>query len=103
MGEFGSKSRKANSKIRPFSNAGSFYNPSSLAVDLREDEAEKPRTLYLVPMTHAAERVRPASVPTFGGLDAALKERDPKSRIISAIVHVIVIGAVLYLGMRMAR
>jgi len=101
MGEFGSKSRKANSKIRPFSNAGSFYNPSSLAVDLREDEAERPRTLYLVPMAPAIERARPTSVPTFGGLDAALKERDPKSRIISAIVHVIVIGGVLYLGMRM--
>lgn len=101
MGEFGSKSRKANSKIRPFSNASSFYNSSSLAVDVREDEAEKPRTLYLVPVTHAAERVRPTSVPTFGGLDTALKERDPKSRIISAIIHVIVIGGVLYLGMRM--
>ena len=100
MGDFGSKSRKANSKIRPFSNAGSFYNSSSLAVDLREDEAEKPRTLYLVPTAHAAERVRPSSVPTFGGLDAALKERDPKSRIISAIVHVVAIGGVLYLGMR---
>ena len=101
MGEFGSKSRKANSKIRPFSNAGSFYNSSSLAVDLREDEAEKPRTLYLVPSAPAVERVRSTSVPTFGGLDAALKQRDPKSRIISAIVHVIVIGGVLYLGMRM--
>ena len=83
MGEYGSKSRKANSKIRPFSNAGSLYNSSSLAVDLREDEAEKPRTLYLVPLAPAVERVRPTSVPTFGGLDIALKERDPKSRIIS--------------------
>ncbi|WP_109485590.1 energy transducer TonB [Occallatibacter savannae] len=99
MGEFGSKSRKANSKIRPFSNA--FYNTSSLAVDLREDEAEKPRTLYLVPSTPVAERVKPTSIPTFGGLDSALKERDPKSRIISAIVHVVVIGGILYLGMRM--
>lgn len=99
MGEFGSKSRKASSKIRPFSNA--FYNTSSLAVDLREDEAEKPRTLYLVPVAHPPERIRPTSVPTFGGLDAALKERDPKSRVISAIIHVIVIGGVLYLGMRM--
>src|SRR3569833_294344 len=99
MGDFGSKSRKSNSKIRPYSNT--FYNPSSLAVDLRVDEAEKPRTLYLVPAAHARERVVPTSVPTFGGLDAALKQRDPKSRIISAIVHVIVIGGVLYLGMRM--
>jgi len=100
MGDFGSKSRKASSKIRPFSNT--FYNPSSLAVDLREDEAERPRTLYLVPTTPVAERaLKPATVPTFGGLDAALKERDPKSRIISAIVHVVVIGGVLYLGMRM--
>jgi periplasmic protein TonB len=99
MGEFGSKSRKASSKIRPFSNAGSFYNSSSLAVDLREDEAEKPRTLYLVPVT-PHERVRPTSVPTFGGLDAALKQRDPKSRVISAIVHVIIFGAVLWLGMK---
>src|SRR3569833_2779419 len=99
MGDFGSKSRKSNSKIRPYSNT--FYNPSSLAVDLREDEAEKPRTLYLVPAAHARERVWPTSVPTFGGLDAALKQRDSKSRIISAIVHVIVIGGVLYLGMRM--
>jgi len=100
MGEFGSKSRKASSKIRPFSNAGSLYNPSSLAVDLREDEAEQPRTLYLVPMASAIERVRPTSVPTFGGLDAALKERNPKSRTISAIVHVILIGGILYLGMK---
>lgn len=98
MGEFGSKSRKANSKIRPFSNASSLYNPSSLAVDLSEDEAEKPRTLYLVP---TAPALRPASVPTFGGLDAALKQRDPKSRVISAIIHVVIIGGVLYLGMRM--
>ena len=85
MGEFGSKSRKASSKIRPFSNASTFYNPSSLAVDLREEEADHPRTLYLVPAAPAQGRVRSTSVPTFGGLDSALKERDPKSRIISAI------------------
>jgi len=102
MGDFGSKSRKSNSKIRPFSNAGTFYNASSLAVDLQEDEAEKPRTLYLVPMAPApaAVRLSPTSVPTFGGLDTALKQREPKSRVISAIVHVIAIGGVLWLGMK---
>lgn len=43
----------------------------------------------------------PATVPTFGGLDAALKQRNPKSRVISAIVHVCGIGAILWLGMHM--
>ncbi len=37
--------------------------------------------------------------PTFGNLDTALAERNPRSRIVSAILHVVVIGGVLWIGM----
>ncbi len=74
------------------------YNASSLAIEATESEADAPGVLYLVPVP---EERRSASVPTFGGLDAALNQRSPKSRIISAFVHVGLIGLLLWLGMKM--
>lgn len=102
MGEFGSKTRKSGSKTRSFATANReaySYNSSSLAVDLNRRDIDDGRTLYLVPALPGALKLRPATVPTFGVLDSAIKQRNPRSRIISAIVHVVGIGAIVWLGM----
>ena len=76
-----------------------MYNSSSLAVDLQDRDAEETHPLYLVHARPAAEPGAFPGVPTFGNLDTALKQRSPKSRIISAVVHAGLIGLVLWLGM----
>jgi periplasmic protein TonB len=98
MGDFEPRTKKSSSKIRPFAARPSYtYNSSSLAIDLLDGDAEEADGLYLVPSRSVP---LPSSVPTFGNLDTALRQRDPKSRIISAILHVGVIGLVLWLGMQ---
>ena len=79
-----------------------MYNPSSLAVDLLERDVEETQhPLYLVhPRTAPKRFAAVQAVPTFGNLDTALAERNPRSRIVSAVFHTVVIGLVLYLGMR---
>ena len=102
MNEFGSRTRKSGPKGRslaPSTRPEYFYNRSSLAIEERDREAEESRVLYLVPAAPKGRRI-PASVPTFSGLDVALKQRSPKSRYISAVVHVCLIGLVLWLGMK---
>lgn len=103
MSEFGTKTRKSGSRARSFATTNretDIYNSSSLALDVQDREAEEPHTLYLVPMAPAPKRRVSPTVPTFSGLDAALKQRSPRSRVISAIVHVVLIGIVLWLGMK---
>jgi periplasmic protein TonB len=107
MGDFEPRTRKSGSKIRPFaSNLGNTvrqtysYNSSSLAVDLLDGDAEEGDALYLVQPRSIPEPAAPSSVPTFGNLDLALRQRNPQSRIISAIVHAGLIGLVLWLGMQ---
>jgi TonB family protein len=109
MGDFEPRTRKSGSKLRPFSsNLGSttrqanLYNSSSLAVDLLDHDAEEAHPLYLVHPRPIAKPSVPLrmKVPTFGNLDTALAERNPRSRIVSAILHTVGIGLVLWLGMR---
>jgi periplasmic protein TonB len=103
MSDFGSRIRKSGPKVRSFTTANRLansYNTSSLAVETRESDAEESHVLYLVPIP-AREHKAPPSVPAFRGLDAALKQRNPQSRIISAIVHAGLIGLLLWLGMKM--
>lgn len=38
--------------------------------------------------------------PSFVGLDVATKRKDPAAKVVSAIIHVVVISAILYLGMK---
>ncbi len=98
MGDFEPRTRKSSSKIRPFTARQSYsYNSSSLAINLLDDDAEEIDELYLVPSRPIP---MPSSVPTFGNLDTALRQRSPKSRILSAIVHAGVIGLVLWLSMQ---
>jgi TonB family protein len=108
MGDFEPRTRKVGSKIRPFSSGlgttrqAELYNSSSLAVDLVERDTEEVHPLYLVRARRPAppKVFVPVRVPTFGNLDTALAERNPRSRIVSAIFHTGVIGLVLWLGMR---
>lgn len=109
MGDFEPRTRKSGSRLRPFSSSlgsttrpADLYNSSSLAVDLLDHDVEQTHPLYLVQARPAPKPPTPlrVAVPTFGNLDAALAERNPKSRIVSAILHTVVIGAVLWIGMR---
>lgn len=111
MTEHGTRSGKSASwtkaRTREFGdNRANSYNSSSLALEPRERTAEEGRALYLVPdpivTTRPRERLA-KSAPTFGTLDTALSQRDPKSRITSAIMHVGVIGLLLWFGSRMPK
>src|SRR5215831_6166116 len=98
MSDRGLKMRKSGPKNRSFTAANRLvnsYNASSLAVDA---ETEESHVLYLVPIQKP--RHAPPSVPAFLGLDAALEQRSPKSRLISAIVHLCLSALVLWLGMK---
>ena len=109
MSDFEPRTRKSGSKLRPFSSGlgsatrpADLYNPSSLAVDLLDHDAEEAHPLYLVhprPMPKPSVPLK-VKAPTFGNLDTALAERDPKARIVSAIFHTVGIGLVLFLGMK---
>lgn len=76
------------------------YNRSSLAVDLATDTADAWQPLpQLVPRPVTAVAVM-ASAPSFMGLDQATYRRDPASKWVSAIIHVVVISALLWLGFK---
>ena len=107
MGDFEPRTRKSGSRLRPFSNGlgsttrqADLYNSSSLAVDLRDRDAEETHPLYLVHARPAPKSSALVRVPTFGNLDTALAERSPRSRIISGILHAGGIALVLWLGTR---
>src|ERR1700757_656788 len=107
MGDFEPRTRKSGSKLRPFSTSlgnatrqVDLYNSSSLAVDLLDHDTEEVHPLYLVRARPTPRLTVPVTVPTFGNLDTALQERNPRSRIVSAIFHAVVIGLLLWLGMR---
>lgn len=107
MTEYGLKTRKSGSKTKPLGNnfggasrQAGFYNSSSLAVDVRTDEEDG--ALFLVPVPDRRSRsIR--SEPSFSGLDESLEHRSPKSRIISAIFHVGMIGLILWVGARVDK
>ena len=107
MGDFEPRTRTSGTKIRPFSSSfGSTvrlayaYNSSSLAVELLDSDAEEANAPYLVHGWSISEPAAHSSVPTFGTLDTALRQRNPGSRILSAIVHAGLMGLVLWLGMQ---
>lgn len=77
------------------------YNSSSLAIDLLDREDEAAGTPYLLHPKPQSERAEYLGTPSFSNLDAALRERSPQSRIISAIFHAGGVGLLLWLGMRM--
>src|ERR1700739_1139850 len=107
MGDFEPRTRKSGSKIRPFSSRfesttrqADFYNSSSLAIDPLDRDAEETHPLYLVHARSAAGAAG-LSMPRFGTLDTALRQRGPEARIISAIVHAWAITLLIWLGMKM--
>ena len=78
--------------------ATSAYNRSSLAVDVEEMYPEQMPLPRLVPAT-AAPGVM-VGAPTFMGLDVATARRDPTSKWVSAVIHVLAIAALLWVGFR---
>lgn len=68
-------------------------------MDFQDCDADEAHPLYLVNTRPDPDLAEFLGVPTFGNLDAALNQRSPQSRIISAIVHTGLIGLVLWLGM----
>ncbi len=74
------------------------YNRSSLAFDVEEaypDEMPMPR---LVPAPAGAAAM--IGVPRFMGLDQATYQKNPTSKTVSAIVHIVAISALLWLGFK---
>src|SRR3954469_13663812 len=74
------------------------YNRSSLAVDYDDTLPEQMPMPRLVPVT-AAPGVMVVA-PSFMGLDVATAQKDPTSKWVSAVIHVVAITAVLWLGYR---
>lgn len=80
--------------------ATTAYNRSSLAVDYADTYGEPMQPLpRLVPMPAGSAAVM-RGAPSFVGLDIATKQRDPAAKVVSAIVHVIAIAGVLWLGLK---
>lgn len=111
MGEYGLDKAKSSTRSDPHSSDFKpadrqtyRYNASSLAVNVH-DHAPEDHALYLVPDPVLARHDRGSfgNGPTFRSLDTALAERSPRSRITSLILHVGIIGAVLWLGSRMPK
>ncbi len=74
------------------------YNRSSLAFDVEEafpDAMPMPR---LVPAPSGAAAM--IGVPRFMGLDQATYQKNPTSKTVSAVVHVVAISALLWLGIK---
>lgn len=105
MSEFGSKTRGSKTRYLTSISGNATrradsYNSSSLAVDVRKHSDGPAHSLRLVhPRPVPAIDRRVVSVPTFRGLDSAFTQRSPKSRVISAIVHVGLAGFVVWIGM----
>ena len=75
------------------------YNRSSLAyVEDAYTEEEKPLP-QLVPRA-ATPAFAAAGTPTFGSLDTLTAQKDPTSKAVSFVVHVILVAGVLYLGFK---
>lgn len=111
MAEYGIKTGKTGARTGPrasdfdqLDQQANLYNTSSLAVRIH-DRPDEDRTIHLVPdpVITRVERHRVKTVPTFGSLDTALAERNPRSRITSAILHVAIAGVVLWLGSRVPK
>src|SRR6266702_129555 len=103
MGQSESKSPKTISRGCFITNAptetwqdADLYNRSSLALDPRDAAFPKTHPHLLVMKPGMAAGVV-ADVPTFMGLDQATANRDKKSRVISFIIHAVIIAAVLWL------
>jgi TonB family protein len=75
------------------------YNSSSLAIGVDRSTRDRSREGGGGLRPRRLENPRKAG-PMFRGLDAALAERSPRSRITSAFVHASVIGLILWLGSR---
>jgi len=76
----------------------STYNRSSLAVDLEKTYPASMPLPRLVPAPAGSMAI--GGVPSFMGLDQATCQRDPTSKAVSAVVHIVVIAAVLWLGFK---
>jgi periplasmic protein TonB len=77
------------------------YNRSSLAVEYDDAFVEDLQPLpRLVPMPAAGSAAVMVGAPSFVGLDVATKQRDPAAKVISAIIHVVAIAAILYIGIK---
>jgi protein TonB len=81
--------------------AAAAYNRSSLAVDVDDSYVEAlPPLPQLVPMPASGSVAVMRGAPNFVGLDVATRRKDPAAKVISAIIHIVAISAVLYLGMK---
>jgi protein TonB len=75
------------------------YNSSSLAFDPETEEPVKPVTSHVVEWPHPPAAIAPQGL-LWKGEDPFKVKRSKTSSAVSAILHVIIIGGVLYLGFR---
>lgn len=102
MSNYGSSTPKVISRGRLAAepNAGrahgpNSYNRSSLAVSVEEEYAAQPLP-RLIPMPAGPA----VGTPTFLALDQATAQKDPTSKAVSAVIHVVMISAILWLGFK---
>lgn len=78
------------------------YNRSSLAVELAPAQVAAPQPMpHLVPKTAAPVAVGVMDVaPSFVGLDEATKQKNPTSKAVAAVLHVLIIAGIVWLGFK---
>jgi len=81
--------------------AAEAYNRSSLAVDFDESWVEDLQPLpHLVPIPAIGSVAVVRGAPSFMSLDVATRQRDPAAKVVSFIVHTVVIAGILWLGVQ---
>lgn len=74
------------------------YNRSSLAVDIDHTYVEENQPLpQLVPRPGS---LAVAGAPSFAGLDTLTYQKNPTSKAVSGVIHVVMISAILWLGFK---
>jgi TonB family protein len=75
------------------------YNRSSLAFDTDTEEEVKPASSHVVEWPHPPAAIAPQGL-IWKGEDPFKVKRSKTSSVVSAILHVVIIGGVLYLGLK---
>src|SRR5947209_6651744 len=80
--------------------AASNYNRSNLALDPAAYEEEPHHPMPQLVARQSAPVLAMAGAPSFAGLDTLTYQKDPAAKWVSAVIHVVMISGILFLGFK---